>query len=366
MPRLSLIVPTFQEVDNVSELHRRVDEALPEIDWELIFVDDDSPDGTAQKVRELARTDARVRCLQRIGRRGLSSACIEGMLATCAPILAVMDADMQHDERLLLRMLEMLEGTTDLDIVIGSRYVGGDRTAGWDESRRTISQIATRLSAFVLKADLKDPMSGFFMLRHDVAMRSIRKGVSGVGFKILLDIFASAPQPLRFVELPYEFRTRFAGESKLNTAVAWEYLLMLLDRASGGVLPVRFIAFVLIGGLGVFVHLAVLSVLFKGTGTPFLYAQGVATLTAMTFNFLLNNMLTYRDVRLRGWQLLGGWITFSLACSVGAIANLGIAGWLYEHASGWWLACAVAGIVVGAVWNYAVTSIFTWKRPRSN
>jgi len=365
MPALSLIVPTFNEVDNVSEVRRRVDEALPQVDWELIFVDDDSPDGTAEKVRELARADARVRCLQRIGRRGLSSACIEGMLASCAPIVAVMDADLQHDERLLLQMLETLEVSADLDIVIGSRYVEGDRTAGWDASRQAISRLATRLSAIVLKADLKDPMSGFFMLRHAVALRSIRQGVSGVGFKILLDLFASAPRPLRFVELPYDFRTRLAGESKLNTAVAWEFVIMLLDRALGGVLPIRFIAFALVGGLGLLVHVAVLSLLFKGIGTPFLYAQGAATLVAMTFNFLVNNMFTYRDMRLRGWRLLSGWISFSLACSIGAIANLGIAGWLYERASGWWLACAVIGVVVGAVWNYSVTTIFTWKRARS-
>ena len=365
MPALSLIVPTFNEVDNVSEVRRRVHEALPDIDWELIFVDDDSPDGTADKVRELARTDARVRCLQRIGRRGLSSACMEGMLASCAPIVAIMDGDLQHDERLLLQMFEMLQASADLDIVVGSRYVEGDRTGGWDASRRAISRLATRLSAFVLKADLKDPMSGFFMLRHDVALRSMRHGVSGVGFKVLLDLFASAPRPLRFVELPYDFRMRFAGESKLNAAVAWEFFLMLLDRALGGVLPVRFIAFALVGGLGLFVHLAVLSLLFKGFDTPFLYAQGAATLVAMTFNFLVNNMFTYRDLRLRGWGLLSGWTSFCLACSVGAIANLGIAGWLYERASGWWLACAVVGVVVGAVWNYSVTTIFTWKRPRT-
>jgi len=364
MLNLSLIVPTFNEVDNVAEVVRRVDEALPQVKWELIFVDDDSPDGTAAKVRELAKDDPRVRCLQRIGRRGLASACMEGMLASCAPIVAVMDADLQHDERLLLQMLDLLEDDANLDIVVGSRYVAGGATTGWNSSRQAISRWATRLSSTVLKADLKDPMSGFFMLRHAAALRSIRQGMSGVGFKIMLDLFASAPQPLRFVELPYSFRTRFAGESKLDTTVAWEYFIMLLDRTMGGFLPVRFIAFSLVGGLGLVVHLAVLSLLFKGLGTTFFVAQGAATLVAMTTNFLLNNVLTYRDMRLRGWRLLSGWVSFSLACSVGALANLGVADWLYERASAWWLASAVVGVVVGAVWNYAVTTIFTWKKAR--
>ena len=362
---LSIIVPTFNEVENVAELCRRVEQAMPEVRWEIIFVDDDSPDETADKVRALGQFDARVRCIQRIGRRGLASACMEGMLASCAPIIAVMDADLQHDERLLLPMLDMLEDDAHLDAVVGSRYVAGGLTAGWEESRRVISRLATRLGTLVLKADLKDPMSGFFMMRHAVALRSIRQGMSGVGFKILLDLIASAPQPLRIVEIPYHFRARAAGRSKLDTTVAWEYFIMLLDRTLGGLLPVRFIAFALVGGVGLLVHLAVLSLMFKGLHMPFIASQGTATLVAMTTNFVLNNLFTYRDMRLRRWRLLRGWITFSLACSVGALANLGVSGWLYERSSGWWLASAIVGVVVGAVWNYAVTTIFTWKNPRS-
>jgi dolichol-phosphate mannosyltransferase len=363
MPQLSIVVPTFNEVGNVVELRDRVAAALPGVDWELIYVDDDSPDGTARQLQALAQQDRRVRCMLRIGRRGLASACIEGMLAASAPIVAVIDADLQHDETRLPVMLDLLRDP-EIDVVVGSRYVASGSVAGWDESRASMSRFGTRLARLVLKADLQDPMSGFFMMRHDVLVRCVRAGVSGVGFKILLDLFATSPTPLRFREVPYTFRSRFSGESKLDTNVAWEYFIMLLDRFFGRAVPIRFIAFSLVGGLGLLVHLAVLAVLFKGGAMSFFAAQTAATLVAMTSNFALNNLLTYRDMRLRGWRLLRGWISFVVACSVGAFANVGIAAYLFEHKT-YWVASAVVGVLVGAVWDYAVTAVYTWKKPQA-
>ena len=361
MPQLSIVVPTFNEAGNVAELRDRVAAALPHVDWELIFVDDDSPDGTAERVAALAQQDRRVRCLLRIGRRGLSTACIEGMLASSAPLVAVMDADLQHDETRLMPMFEALRNA-DLDIVVGSRYVAQGSIGEWGRARALISRLATRLARSVLKADLRDPMSGFFMLRREALLRSVRAGMSGVGFKILLDLFASAPTPLRFVEVPYTFRPRHSGESKLDSNVAWEYLLMLLDRWVGGVVPIRFIAFSLVGALGLGVHMAVLALLFRGFGSGFVTAQAAATLVAMTSNFALNNLLTYRDMRLRGWALLRGWLSFVAACSIGGLANVGIAAYLFQQQGGW-VVPAAAGVLVGAVWNYALTALYTWKRP---
>ena len=362
MPQLSVIVPTFNEIGNVIELRDRVAVALSGVDWEMIFVDDDSPDGTAKALREMAQGDRRVRCIQRIGRRGLSTACIEGMLASSAPLVAVIDADHQHDEQLLPRMFELI-GSEDIDVVVGSRYAQDGGIGSWDESRAAFSRIATRLSRLVLKADLHDPMSGFFMIRRDAFMACVKAGVSGVGFKILLDLFATSPTPLRYRELPYQFRNRFTGESKLDTNVAWEYFIMLLDKFMGGVVPIRFIAFSLVGGLGLVVHLLVLSVLFKGFETSFLWAQASATMVAMTSNYVLNNLLTYRDLRLRGWRFVRGWLSFVLACSVGALANVGIADYLF-HKDSLWISSAIAGVLVGAVWNYAVTAVYTWKTPK--
>ena len=357
-PELAIVIPTFNEAGNVAEIARRIGASLEGIAWEIIFVDDDSADGTAERVRELARADSRIRLLRRVGRRGLSSACIEGMLATTAPFLAVIDADLQHDETLLPRMLACLQAE-DLDIVVGSRYVSGGSVGDWNERRQAMSRFASRLAQRLIHADLADPMSGFFMLRAP-ALAACVGDLSGVGYKILLDIFASSPRPLKFAELPYGFRQREHGESKLDNAVLWEYALMLLQKLIGPRIPVRFIAFSLIGGSGVLVHLGVLWLLNRLLGTSFLIGQAVATLVAMTTNFFLNNVLTYRDMRLRGRQLLWGWFSFVIACSIGAIANVGIATYLFEGDTGWVLS-ALAGILVGAVWNYAVTAVYTWR-----
>lgn len=359
MPQLSIVVPTFNEAGNVAELKNRVAAALAGVDWEILFVDDDSTDGTTAILRDLAQADPRVRCLWRIGRRGLASACMEGAMASSAPVVAVIDADLQHDERLLPQMYELIE-RENLDVVVGSRYVESGSAQGLSESRAVISRFATRLAQVVLKADLHDPMSGFFMIRHAALAACARAGVTGLGFKILLDLFSASPVPLRYRELPYQFRDRVAGASKLDSNVAWEYFIMLLDRFLGRAVPVRFIAFSLVGGFGILVHLAALALFFKGLGAAFLPAQVAATMIAMTSNFALNNVLTYRDLRLRGWRLLQGWFSFVLACSVGALANVGVAEFLYER-DNFWVASAIAGTLVGAVWNYAVTAVYTWK-----
>jgi dolichol-phosphate mannosyltransferase len=358
-PELSVIVPTFNERDNIAPLVDLVRAALSGVDWEIIFVDDDSRDGTAAVVRALAQREPRVRCLQRIGRRGLSTACIEGMLASAAPIVAVMDADMQHDERLLPRMLETLRHEP-YDIVVGSRYVAGGGFGAWDRRRVEISGLATRLSRIVCKTEIADPMSGFFMLRRELFERAMRQ-LSGQGFKILLDLLASLPGPPRLKELPFEFRERRFGASKLDTMVVWEFGMLLADKLVGHVVPVRFALFALIGGLGLAVHLAVLRLSLAFPALDFTEAQAIATLVAMTSNFFLNNVFTYRDQRLRGVKLLTGLFSFYLICAVGAVGNVGIASYVFAAQHVWWLA-GIAGAIVGSVWNYAVSSVFTWRR----
>jgi len=359
---LAVVIPTFNERANVPLLIEKLDMALAGRNWEAIFVDDDSPDGTADAARTLGLRDPRVRVIQRIGRRGLSSACIEGMCATAAPIVAVIDGDLQHDERLLPRMLDALAGDTSLDLVIGSRFVAGGGTGEWDDDRVAKSALATRLSRHVLKADLSDPMSGFFMIRAGV-VRDLVPRLSAIGFKILLDIMTASPRPLKFRELPYVFRTRALGESKLDHVVAMEYLIALYDRMFGKVVPVRFAMFSAIGGLGAAVHFTVLSALFCGFGWTFVGATMLAVLGAMTFNFLLNNALTYREQRLKGaGKLLRGWASFCVVCGAGAAANVGVAAFLHNVQHGDWRLSALAGIGVAAVWNFVLSSRFVWGR----
>ncbi len=358
---LGIVIPTFNESANVATLIARLDRALAGRNWEAIFVDDDSPDDTAGAARAIARHDPRVRVIQRIGRRGLSSACIEGMCATAAPFVAVIDGDLQHDETLLPAMLDRLQGG-ETDVVIGSRFVDGGGTGEWDSDRVAKSALATRLSRVVLKADLSDPMSGFFMIRTDI-VRRLAPSLSAIGFKILLDLLTASPTPLRIAELPYVFRVREEGESKLDHVVALEYLIAIYDRLFGRIVPVRFAMFSVIGLLGVGIHMAVLTALFMGLGARFLASEILATFVALTFNFFLNNALTYRDRRLKGWrQLVDGWVSFAVICSVGAVANIGIAAFLYEMRDGAWAASALIGVLVGAVWNYALSSKFTWGR----
>ena len=359
-PEISIVVPTFNERENIAELVRRIGEALPGVAWEVIVVDDDSTDGTAALVSELARQDRRIRCIQRIGRRGLSSACIEGFLSSSAPYLAVIDGDLQHDETVLPAMLESLR-QGDVDIVVGSRYMAGGGIGDWDGRRARLSRASTLLAQKTLRVVLSDPMSGFFAVRRDV-LHGVVRGLSGVGFKILLDIFATAEKPLRFRELPYEFRARHAGESKVDGIVALDFLTMLLQKKAGRLIPSRLIYFSVIGGGGIVVHLAAFAAAFHGFALPFWPSQAIAALLAMVVNYTLNNLVTYRDQRLSGRDWLRGLVVFCLVCSIGAVGNVGVASYIFRG-GGAWLPSVLAGLMIGTVWNYAATAFYVW-RPR--
>jgi dolichol-phosphate mannosyltransferase len=358
-PVLTIVIPTLNERDNIEPLVELLTSTLRDITWEAIFVDDDSRDGTSEHVRALARSHPQIRCLQRIGRRGLATACIEGVLACAAPYVAVMDADLQHDERLLPEMLRTLESGT-ADLVIGSRYAAGGGFGDLSHRRARLSELGTRLARLVCKAEVGDLLSGFFMCRREVFEQAMRR-MSGQGFKVLLDLLASSPEPVRVRELPYSFRQRLHGESKLDTMIAWEFAMLLADKLIGHIVPVRFALFAMIGALGLLVHLATLWISFNLVGLGFAAAQSVATMVAMTSNFIFNNQFTYRDQRLTGLSLLRGLAIFYLICGVGAVANVGVASYAFTSSHTWWLA-GVAGAVVGSVWNFAMSSVFTWRR----
>lgn len=358
---VAVVVPTFNERENVKELIARVERALRGISWEMIFVDDDSPDGTSAEIKAIGASDSRVRCIKRIGRRGLSSACIEGMLASAAPVFVVMDADLQHDESKIPAMLTALRAD-GAELVIGSRYTTGGAIGEWDKTRALMSRIAARLSRVVCRQQISDPISGFFMITAEALDGCVRR-LSGKGFKILLDIVASSPVVLRVAEVPYTFRERLHGESKLDSLVVWDFGMLLAEKTIGRYVPVRFFAFTLVGGVGVLVHMATLTALRFGQ-ISFSKSQAVATIVAMVFNFWLNNLLTYRDRRLRGRRWLTGLLSFMLACGLGAVANVGIASYLFESNTQWMVA-ALAGIAVGAVWNYAITQLYTWGQDHS-
>jgi len=359
--RLAVVLPTLDERDNLAPLIARIADALGPEGWEAIVVDDSSPDGTAEEARRLARVDPRVRVIERIGRRGLASAAIEGICATAAPFVAVMDADHQHDPALLPAMLAAVE-RGECDVAVASRFLDGGSAEGLASARREKgSRLANRLARRLAGVELTDPMSGYFVIETATARR-LAPHLSGIGFKILLDLLASAPAPLKVREFPLQFAERRSGTSKLDRAIAFDFAVGLYDKTFGRVVPTRFALFGMVGGLGVLVHLAVLTLLYRALGTAFLPAQATATFAAMTFNFWLNNWLTYRDRRLTGAAaLLRGWAGFCLTCAVGAVANVAVAG-LLKGQGAFWLLAAGAGIVVGAVWNYALSNRFVWRR----
>lgn len=355
---VSLILPSRNEAENIAVSIERAKQVLAGYSFEIIVVDDNSPDGTADIVREIAALDRHVRILERIGRRGLASACIEGAMASSGRVIAIMDADLQHDETVLPKLVQAVL-SDDAELAIGSRYVGEGGTGDWQEDRKAKSALATRLAHLVLKTDLADPMSGFFAVRADL-FRELAPRMTGRGFKILLDLVFACRREIRIVELPFVFRTRDGGESKLDTAISVQFLMMLYDQMFGHIIPARFMLFALVGGLGVFVHMAVLFSLHKGMGTSFLIGQTTAVVVAMSYNYFLNNILTFRDVRLKGWAFLKGWLIFMAVCGLGAIANVGVASYLFAQGYVMWTLSALAGIVVGAVWNYVMASRFTW------
>jgi dolichol-phosphate mannosyltransferase len=357
-PELTVVIPTYNEAANVPLLVERLRKTLDGIEWEAVFVDDNSRDGTAAAVRDIGESDARVRCIRRIGRRGLSGACIEGMLASQARFVAVMDADLQHDESALVAMVEKLR-SGDFDLVVASRHLSGGSDEVFSALRQKISRGSSEIARRVLGVALSDPMSGFFMIRR-VEFDALAPLLSSQGFKILVDLVASARGKLRVAEVPYVFRERQHGESKLDARVAIDFAALIVGKLTNDAVSFRFLMFCAVGLTGIGIHLALLQA--SGLeGLSFARAQTIATIGAIAWNFFLNNALTYHDQRLTGWGFLTGLIRFELICSIGALSNVGIASWIYDNDSDWWIA-GLGGAIMGAVWNYLVSSAIVWKQ----
>ncbi|NTG45714.1 glycosyltransferase family 2 protein [Rhizobium rhizogenes] len=357
-PALSVIIPTFNERDNITPLVERLRKALAGIDWEVIFVDDDSKDHTLEIVRQISLRDRRVRGIRRVHRRGLAGACVEGVLSSSAPIVAVMDADLQHDETCLSKMFAVMS-STPADMVIATRY-GADAQPidGFTGLRHAGSKLATTMAQRLLAVHTTDPMSGFFVARRAV-IETVAPRLSQHGFKILLDILTSSQQPLEITEVHYAFRPRLHGESKLDASIVIEYLGLIIAKLSGDLITARFLMFCMVGSIGLIVHLAMLRLLLLD-GFSFPIAQTLAMITAIISNYTLNNSLTYRDRRRRGWRFVSGLLLFAALSSFGVVAGVGLSTLIYNHQPYWWLD-GIAGAIIGAVWNYITSSAVTWR-----
>ncbi len=359
--QLSIIVPTYNESGNVKSLYNQIKDALKDINFEVVFVDDNSKDGTKNEILELTGKYSNIRLINRLHKRGLASACIDGFASSSAKYFAVIDADLQHDPKLLKKMYQCLE-SQDSNIVLASRFLKGSKIEGMSNQREGISKVGNKISSLITGANLTDPLSGYFMVDSKIIEQIIPR-LSGKGFKILLDIFSSCKLKgikLNYLELPTIFRERNAGQSKLDSAVMIEFLVLILDKFFGRLIPVRFILFMLVGGTGVFVHMFVLSFMLKIIHIDFSFSQSIATFVAMCSNFYMNNLITYRDQRIHGIRILYGLISFCAACLFGAIINVIVASYLFEKGVNWFFA-GVVGCFVGAVWNYSTTSFLTWR-----
>ena len=357
-PIVSIVVPTLNERDNVEVLFARLSERLGSLPWEMIVVDDDSLDGTWAWARAQARSDVRLRCLRRVNRRGLAGACVEGMLSSSAPVVVVMDGDLQHDETILPSMVKIIvDGEADL--VVGTRHEQLAPEQAFGRARAWLSAAGTLMARAVTTQVVSDPMSGYFAIRQNLC-EALAPRLGTEGFKILLDILSKAPAGLRVMEVGYGFGRRLSGTSKLDARVLVDYLGLLIHALSRERVPPRFGAFLLVGSSGLVVHACVLQGLHGAWPQAGFYGVDLlATYGAMGTNFLLNNLLTFRDQRFRGWRMILGMGRFAAVCSIGVIAGLSVSTWILDPAR-WWLA-GLSGALVSAVWNFGASSALVWN-----
>lgn len=354
-----MVIPTYNERDNVDHILSQIESSpLARVVAQLVFVDDDSPDDTAKAIRERSHSIPTI-CLQRIGRMGLSSALIEGLMVAQTPFVAVMDADGQHSPQDLLSLANAARDQ-HLDLVIGVRqYPAGVGSA--TSGPQPLAQHLTRLWPALLGRRLQDPLSNLFVVSQPALHRVVR-GLKPVGSKLVFDMLTQMKGPdWRIEEMPVSLRPRHAGRPKLDWSVYIELLDQIVHRLSKGLIPERFLSFAAVGGSGVVVHFSALYTLVQMNQLPFWTSQALATLAAMTSNYTLNNEVTFRRLRRGGKTWPTGLALFVAFCSVGAIANVGIASALFAQAYAWWLS-ALAGVVVGAVFNFSLAKSYVWRR----
>lgn len=362
---LTVVLATYNERENLAPMLAKLKALLGQrYRLEIIVVDDDSPDGSADLVRSLARQDPRIHLIRRVGRNGLSSAIREGLLAASGEVAVVMDADGQHEpEAVDLAIKELI--SSDADLVIGSRFHAGAVIEGLSPQRQRGSNQANRLARSTLPAyaQLSDYMSGFFALRPDRCAKAIR-AVDVSGFKFLYELLAVSKGQLQVKEIPLHFQARQSGSSKLDNAVVWDWLVSVIHTACFRVVPRRAVSFGLVGLTGMVVHFAIYG-LMRSQGIAFLTTQLVAVIVAASSNYLINNSLTFRAKRLKGFSLSAGLLKFLLVSSLGMAANVGISTVVFASLKGGPIAllALLAGILVDFVWKYAASSRFVWNVP---
>ncbi|MBN8526788.1 MAG: glycosyltransferase family 2 protein [Planctomycetes bacterium] len=360
-PAISLIVPTFNESRNLPVLVERVAAALQGRTFEIIVVDDDSPDRTWEVAEGLAARFP-VRVFRRIGKRGLSSAVVDGFAAAKGEALAVIDADLQHDPAVLPRLVD---GLARCEAAVGTRYAGSGSTGEWGGARLALSRSATWSVRRLLGVPTSDPMSGFFAIRRSLFQR-IAPLLQPRGYKILLEVLHRG-RVSEVHEEPYTFAGRLHGESKLGTGVLLDCAAALWELRFGAILPLRFVKYCLVGLSGVGVQLlathALRAIPDLRTADSRL-ATAIAIAIAMLSNYILDNVWTFRDVRHRGGRAVAiGILRFAAICGTGAVISWSVAQGARLATDGVMniYFASLIGIAVATVWNYVLNRQFTWR-----
>jgi dolichol-phosphate mannosyltransferase len=362
--RLSIVLPTWNERGNIESVLAQLLPLQQQLSLEILVVDDDSADGTAELVRRIAQREPCLRLIRRVGRSGLASAIKEGLLDATGDLALVMDSDGQHEPAAVVRAVQVLQGE-GADLVVGSRFHSDAEIRGLSGRRERGSSWANGAARFSLPrayAGLTDYMSGFFAVRIDAVLPLLR-AVDVNGFKFLYELLAVSRGRLRVAEVPLTFQPRTSGSSKLDLAILWDFLISLLHSLSFRLLPRRAISFGLVGASGVLVQLLATQLLMLGGHLAFAQALPLAVVTAATTNYLINNALTFRFQRLRGLELLRGLLKFLLVASLPVLANVGLASAFYSFVARDTLWAQLSGILVVFVWNYAASSRFVWNTP---
>lgn len=358
MNDLTIIIPTLNERENVPILLEKLNVLLASIEYEVIIVDDNSKDKTWEVANNLKSIYKNLTVIRRINRNGLSSAVIEGFVIAESENILVMDADLQHDEDIIPQMLQ--EINNGYNVVIGSRYIDGGSMGQWGKLRVWISQFATKIAKIVLRHDIKDTMSGFFMVKKDIVNNCLER-LSGKGFKILLDILTNSHDiDINVKEVPYTFKTRQLGESKLSSSVIFQFLEFLYLKTIGRVIPFRFFIFSLVGCFGAILHFLFLTIFYKVIQLEFNLALIIAIEVAIIFNYFFNNILTFKDKRIKGIQIILGLFSYNLITLFGGFINFCISNYLIFNGLHW-IFSSLIGATAGVLWNYILTKSIIWR-----
>ena len=360
---ISIVIPTFNEAENIIPLIKNLTFLVNDFEYEIIVVDDDSPDGTSDEINKYMKLNKRIKLITRIGRSGLSSAIKEGLIFAQGKYLLVLDGDGQHHPSFILDMLKKIKKNKS-DIVIASRFLHTSKLEGLSNKRSLGSKIANKLARKSLHRNyskLTDYLSGCFCLEKEMTKKYIRK-IEINGFKFLYELLSLSNGELAVSEIPLIFKERRFGNSKLDVAIVWDFLISIIHNLTLRLLPRRAISFGMVGISGVFVQLFITSFLVEIFLIDFYNALPFAVILAATSNFLINNQVTFRSDRLKNIALLIGLLKFLMIASLPVIANVGITTAFYKYISADKFIAQIAGIAIVYAWNYLASSSFVWKK----